>query len=397
MGDGSGVANPKAAGKRRLDLLWRGLYSGRMSLVNTVAHCEDERWMRRALLLARKGLGATWPNPCVGAVLVRDGKVVGQGWHRKAGEDHAEVAAIKSAGESLVGSTLYVTLEPCAAQGRTPPCTEAILRAGIARVVYAAGDPNPKMRGGGAYLASRGVAVCSGVLAAQSQRLNALFLHYLKHRRPWVIAKAAISLDGKLATREHHSQWISGEPSRADAHKLRGECDAIMVGAGTFQHDNPHLTVRHGQQAARPPLRVVVATVAPAFVAGANLLDGSAPSRIYVRQGSAADADWRAAGVEVVPAESMPAILQHLADEGRFRLLVEGGGTLFANLFEQRLVDELVLYQAPILLGGEQAPGLWQGSGVARVGAGPHLAKVTRRRLGADQRIRGEVVYPAEQ
>jgi len=358
-------------------------------------HSVDERFMARALTLAKKGVGKTHPNPAVGAVVVADGKVAGEGWHEGPGRSHAEIVALEQAGSRARGGALYVTLEPCAAKGRTPPCTRAILHAGLRRVVYASTDPNPKMAGGGALLKAHGVDVTANVLEREAEAVNKGFFHFYRLGRPYVTAKAAISLDGKLATHGRHSQWISNEASRRHAHRLRAESHAILVGASTLKQDNPSLTVRDAPLSGKPPLRCVICMETPAFDSSYNIVDTSAPSRLYVRNESDAAETWRDAGVEVVHAGRLIEALRHLADEGRWSVLIEGGGALHASFIEARLTDELVLYQAPVLIGGKDAVGFWQGTGVARVSDAPRLEDVKRRMLDGDQMIRGRVVYPA--
>jgi len=354
----------------------------------------DIRFMRRALTLARRGVGTTHPNPRVGAVVVSDGTIIAEGWHRRAGETHAEFAALRQAGSAARGATLYVTLEPCSGHGRTPPCTDIVMRSGVRRVVFASDDPNPRMSGGAALLREAGIEVCGGVLRDVADELNRPFFHFFRTGRPYVVAKAAISLDGKLATRRQHSQWISGEESRRHAHRLRAASDAILVGAGTLAQDNPSLTVRDAHRRGEAPLRAVVCDDMPVFRPDYRLLDGQAPARLYVRNFNGQVDAWRTAGAEVVAAESLDVVLQHLAKEGRLALLLEGGGRLHAAFFEARLADELVLYQAPLIIGGEEAVGLWQGKGVAHVSDALRLNDIERRRLGQDQLIRGRIWYP---
>jgi len=355
---------------------------------------EDERWMKRAILLAKKGVGTTHPNPRVGAVVVNHGVKVGEGWHERAGEPHAEVHALEKAGHKARGGTLYVSLEPCSAKGRTPPCTDAILRAGIWRVVYASSDPNPQMTGGGKLLEAHAVEVTGGVLADEADQLNGPFFHYIKTGRPYVIGKAAISLDGKLATYRHDSQWISGESSRKHAHGLRAEADAIIVGSGTLKYDNPSLTVRDAKVKGDPPLRVVIGMNTPPFFPDCKLLDGAAPTRMYVRTINDETAKWRDAGVQIGRAPNLITILKHLAQEGCLNVLLEGGGKLHAAFFEAQLTDELVLYQAPILIGGSEAVNLWHGRGVDQISQALKLDEIKRRKMGDDQMIRGKVIYP---
>ncbi len=354
----------------------------------------DRAFMKRALQLARRGIGSTHPNPRVGAVVVNHGVIVGEGWHRRAGEPHAEALAIEAAGHRARGGTLYVTLEPCAAWGRTPPCTDAILHAGIRRVVYASTDPNPKMAGGARVLAAYGVEVEGGVLADEADRLNIPFFHYVRTGRPYVVAKAAVSLDGRLATATGESQWITGPEARKHAHRLRAEVDAILIGAGTLARDNPSLTVREARLKGDPPMRVVLCFETPPFMPEANILSDDAPTRFYVRSVNEHTGRWRRAGVEVGRATSLIQVLRHLADSGCLHLLVEGGGQLHTAFFEARLADELVLYQAPMLIGGRDAVPLWGGSGAVRLADAVRLEDVQRRRMGRDQMIRGRLVYP---
>jgi len=354
----------------------------------------DEMFMRQAVALAAYGVGRTHPNPTVGAVIVADGEVAGEGWHRGPGRPHAEIEAMRMAGSRCSGATLYVTLEPCAASGRTPPCTEAILRVGIARVVYASSDPNPKMSGGGEWLREHGLAVTPNVLEAEADALNRPFLYAHRLGRPYIIAKAAMSLDGKLATRRMDSKWISNEISRKHAHALRAECHAVLVGSGTLNMDNPSLTVRHAPLEGRAPLRVMFGSHAPVFRTEYHLADGSVPSRLYVTHENRHMGDWQQAGVDVVRVDGIVPMLRHLVVDQRWQILLEGGGGLHAAFLEARLSDEMVLYQAPILIGGSDAIGLWQGRGVERVTEAPKLADVHRQMFGDDQMIRGRIVYP---
>jgi len=350
--------------------------------------------MQQAIELARRGCGTTHPNPRVGAVVVNHGEVVGVGWHKRAGGPHAEVVALQMADKRALGGTLYVTLEPCAAHGRTPACTEAIRRAGIRHVVYASSDPNPQMAGGHNILQAAGISVIGGVLREQADALNLAFFHHLRTGRPYVIAKAAISLDGKLATRTHHSQWISGEAARLHAHKLRSASDAVIVGAGTLKHDNPSLTARDVAMSGDAPLRVVMCFETPQFFADCKLLSADAPSRFYVHSVNAYTDQWREAGIEVEQVTSLAGILKHLAEDGRRQLLLEGGGELHSSFLEARYSDELVLYQAPVLIGGRDAVSLWAGQGVDTIPHAPYLEHVERRILGTDQMIRGQIIYP---
>jgi len=354
---------------------------------------EDIRWMKKAISLAKKGVGSTHPNPRVGAVVVSDGIKVGGGWHERAGLPHAEVLALSEAGENARDATLYVTLEPCSAAGRTPACTDVILNAGIRRVVYASSDPNPQMAGGGNFLSENGVEVAGGVMRDEADELNAPFFHHIRTGFPYVIGKAALSLDGKLATHRRDSQWISGETSRRHAHRLRSEADAILIGDGTLKQDNPSLTVRDAELKGGPPLRVVIARETPRFMPDYNLLNDEAPSRMYVQETNEETIKWHNAGMEVGRAPDLTAILKHLASQGYLSLLLEGGGGLHASFFELQLTQELVLYQAPVVIGGDRAVNLWHGRGVDRISQALRLQNIQRRKMGEDQMIRGRVVY----
>jgi diaminohydroxyphosphoribosylaminopyrimidine deaminase / 5-amino-6-(5-phosphoribosylamino)uracil reductase len=288
--------------------------------------------MRRALTLAAKGFGRTHPNPCVGAVLVKGGKVIGEGWHRKAGGPHAEILAFRHAarqGHSPRGATLYVTLEPCCTHGRTPPCSEAILAAGIKRVVVAATDPNPA-HAGRAYkiLRAQGVEVTTGVLGAESAHLNRSFNHWITTGQPWVVGKAALSLDGKL-TRPDQKQWLTSSKALRDVHKLRATCDAILIGAQTARFDNPRLTVR-GPAVVRQPLRVVVTR------------SGKLPDKLHLLSDAHRDHTL------IYQKKTWSHILTDLGKRGVTRLLVEGGGQVLNDLARKGLIHESVIYYAPL-------------------------------------------------
>jgi len=285
--------------------------------------------MRRALALARRGLGRTSPNPAVGAVLVRGGRVIGEGWHRRAGEPHAEILALR--GANARGATLYVTLEPCCTHGRTPPCTDAIIAAGVRRVVVAATDPNPKHRGRGLRLLRRaGIRVESGLFAEEATALNSAFNKWIVAGMPLVVAKAALSLDGRMATRTGDSKWITSEAARRQAHKLRAQVDAIMVGAKTVMRDNPQLTVRYGLRG-KQPWRVVV---------------GRCPrtARIFT------DA-YRERTLHF-PTRNLRWVLRKLGQMGITSVLIEGGPTLLAAAFDAGLVDKVAFFYAPKVIAG---------------------------------------------
>ncbi len=361
---------------------------------------EHERYMRRALELAALGRGLVSPNPMVGAVVVRDGQVVGEGWHEGPGTPHAEVRALAVAGDLARGATLYCTLEPCDHIGRTPPCTGAIVDAGVAQAVVAARDPNPVVDGRGfARLEAAGVQVETGVLEAASRRLNAAFERHVVTGLPFVTLKTAASLDGRTAARDGTSRWITGEDARNDAHVLRGGADAIVAGAGTVIADDPSLTVRDPSYRGDPPLRVVVDSsgrVPP----DSRIFDRSAPTLIATTErADRARADaWAANGAEVVSFDqdetggvSLPELMAHLGKRDVQEVLLEGGATLAWSFVRERLVDRVVLYLAPKLIGGSEAPGIITGEGFAPIDEAVALRIVSVDRIGDDVRMEADV------
>jgi diaminohydroxyphosphoribosylaminopyrimidine deaminase / 5-amino-6-(5-phosphoribosylamino)uracil reductase len=369
---------------------------------------EHEIWMRRALSLAAQGQGYVEPNPMVGCVLVRDGELIGQGFHRRFGQAHAEVDAINDAkhrGHDPRGATAYVTLEPCSHYGKTPPCCLALIEAQVRQVVIATVDPSPQVAGQGIHqLQAAGIEVQVGVLEEESHTLLAPFLKRLQTGLPWVIAKWAMSLDGKIATRTGHSQWISGPPARSLVHQLRGRMDGIMVGIGTALADDPALTARleNGQTPARVATRIVVDRHMR-LPLESQLVQTAREVPVLVACESGANASHRqqleAAGVEVwAPtlvansefnyAEFVRQLLAELATRGMTNILVEGGASLLGNLFDQDLVDEQYVFVAPIILGGTNAPSPVGGLGLETVPqastgtAKPH--RVSHQVLGND-------------
>jgi diaminohydroxyphosphoribosylaminopyrimidine deaminase/5-amino-6-(5-phosphoribosylamino)uracil reductase len=359
----------------------------------------DEAWMGRAVALAEGGRGSTSPNPMVGAVLVREGRVVGEGFHLAVGRPHAEVVALAAAGALAEGATCYVTLEPCAHQGRTPPCADALLRAGVARVVAAVADPDPRVAGAGLdRLRAAGVEVTVGVGAGAAAEQNAAYLTHRRLGRPRVTLKAAASLDGKVAAGDGSSQWITGPAARSDAHRLRAEADAVCVGAGTALADDPRLTVRLPGYRGRQPLRVLV-DAAGRVAATGHLFDGEAPTLVATTATAPAAAveAWKAAGAEVLTCAASPAgldlcdLTRALGERGVLELLVEGGPRLQASLWAAGLADRLVWYLAPLAIGGDRAPGLLGGDGAATLTAARRLQLASVDRLGDDLRL---VAFP---
>jgi diaminohydroxyphosphoribosylaminopyrimidine deaminase/5-amino-6-(5-phosphoribosylamino)uracil reductase len=361
---------------------------------------EHERHMRRALELAALGHGLVSPNPMVGAVVVRDGRVVGEGWHEGPGRPHAEVRALAAAGERARGATLYSTLEPCDHVGRTPPCTRAIVDSELARAIVAAGDPNPLVNGRGfERLRSSGIEVETGVLEEASRRLNAAFERHVVTELPFVTLKTAASLDGKTAARDRSSKWITGDAARNDVQRLRAAADAIMVGAGTVIDDDPSLLVRDPSYRGRPPLRIVV-DASGRVPADARIFAGSAPTLVATTARAARGAidAWTATGAEVVSFDqdethgvSLPGLLAHLGKREVQGVLLEGGATLAWSFVREGLVDRVVLYLAPKLVGGAHAPGVLMGEGFAPIGGAAALRIVRVERIGDDLMVEADV------
>jgi diaminohydroxyphosphoribosylaminopyrimidine deaminase / 5-amino-6-(5-phosphoribosylamino)uracil reductase len=311
--------------------------------------------MRRALVLARRGWGRTAPNPLVGAVVVRDGVVVGEGYHVEYGGPHAEVMALAAAGERARGADVYVTLEPCAHHGKTPPCTDALIAAGVRRVIYAVPDPNPVAGGGAARLRAAGIAVTGDVERAAAEELNAPFLY--AHRgasRPWVTLKLAVSLEGALAPRDRSQRWLTGEAARKHVHLLRAGADAIAVGIGTVLADDPELTVRKGRRPRVKPARVVFDARARLPLT-AKLVRTAKKVPTWVVVQPTADSNAVAAleqkGVRVFRADALGDQLATLREAGVQHLFVEGGAGLAGSLINAGFVDRLIIFQAPVLLG----------------------------------------------
>lgn len=354
----------------------------------------DHLHMAHALCLAERGIYTTQPNPRVGCVIAHGEQVVGTGWHQRAGEPHAEVFALREAGEAAHGATAYVTLEPCAHFGRTPPCADALVAAGVARVVIAAEDPFPQVAGNGiAKLRAAGVAVESGLLREPARELNIGFFSRIERARPWVRVKLAMSLDGRTALANGESQWITGEAARADVQRWRGRSSAILSGSGTVLADNPRLTAREVEGEGgtpMPPLRVVLDTHLRTSV-GSHVLDATAPTLLM--HAADAPAALHLAAVERVAIAvhaghlDLAAVLAELARREVNELHVEAGPTLCGALFAQGLVDELLLYVAPVLL-GDQARPLLQLPSLAAMADRWQLKVLDQRALGQDWRLR---------
>ena len=354
----------------------------------------DHAFMGIALALARRGHGNAAPNPSVGCVLVREGVIVGRGWTQPGGRPHAETEALKRAGDRARGATAYVTLEPCAHHGRTPPCAEALIAAGVARVVVAIADPDPRVDGGGIeMLKAAGIEVATGVRAAEAEEATAGFLLRIREGRPLVTVKAATTLDGRIATTTGESQWITGELSRALGHGLRARNDAILVGGQTALADDPSLTCRLPGLEGASPVRVVLdgqrqLPLSHGLVATAR----ETPTWIVTRAGvetARLDA-YRAAGAEVIEVPSgngsypdLREVMAALAARGITRLLVEGGGRVIAALLEADLVDRIVWFRAPVVIGGDGIP-VAAACGVRDLDGAPKFVKVSARPAGPD-------------
>ncbi len=349
----------------------------------------DPRFMRTALLLGERGLGICWPNPSVGCVIVREGRIVGRGWTGPGGRPHAETEALRRAGEAARGATVYVTLEPCAHHGRTPPCSDALIRAGVARVVIACRDPDPRVDGrGAAALRDAGIAVELGCLEAEARFQHAGLYRRIHDRRPLVAVKLATTLDGRIATAGGHSRWITGARARRAGHRLRATHDAVMIGSGTALADDPLLTCRLPGLEDRSPVRIV-ADRRLRLDPGARMLTDAprVPLWILTRADPPRDAAraLETAGAEVLPVTEpfLPNALALLAERGITRLLVEGGGELVAALLRADLVDRLHLATAPLLFGGDALAAV-AALGLARVDAAPRFEPRDDRRLDDD-------------
>ncbi len=356
-------------------------------------------FMDRALNLAERGKGRTSPNPLVGAVIVNAGKIVGEGYHQKAGEPHAEVHALRAAGEEAKGGTLYVNLEPCCHWGRTPPCTDAIIQAGIAQVYTAHRDPNPKMAGKGIQqLKEAGITVNVGVSEADAIKLNETYMKHVKTGYPFVILKTAMSLDGKIATSTGESQWITSEASRQKAHELRDEVDAVLVGIGTIFNDNPDLTTRLPNKKGKDATRIVLDSHGrtpstakifnPESDAGVIIAVTPQATSNNIALLKIADAE-----VIVIPANEgqvcFKTLMETLGERGITSVLVEGGGRVNSSALASGVVDKVMCFVAPKFIGGHEAPGVFDGKGIEHLIDAPELERVTITQLDRDILIEG--------
>ena len=363
----------------------------------------DVLYMMRALELAARGQGYVEPNPMVGCVIVRDGEVVGEGWHRAFGQPHAEIEALAVAGQRAAGATMYVTLEPCCHFGKTPPCSKAVVAAGLRRVVVAQQDPFPAVSGGGLKeIAGAGIDVEVGVCTEQAQALNAPYLKLIRTGRPWVIAKWAMTLDGKIAARTGDSKWISGQASREIVHALRSRVDAVLVGRGTVAMDDPLLTAR--PQGARVATRIVLDTGASLPVFG-QLVKTAQQTPVLVIVGPKADQDQcgglEQAGCEIfrcqreTPEERLNEVLDELGRRRMTNVLVEGGSQVLGSLFDANAIDEVHAFVAPKLIGGQQSPTPLAGAGLSLISQAMQLENPRWQTIGDDLYIHGRVQRPA--
>lgn len=359
---------------------------------------EDELYMAEALKLAGNAKGRTSPNPLVGAVVVREGRIVGQGWHRKAGTPHAEVHALNMAGELARGATVYVTLEPCSHYGRTGPCAKALVGAGVKRVVVAMIDPNPKVAGKGVkILEEAGIEVEVGVREAEARQLNKVFLKWITTGKPYVIMKTAMSLDGKIATHTGQSQWISNEKSRQRVHELRDVCDGILVGINTVLRDNPSLTTRLPAGNGKNPIRVVLDSKARIPLDCKLVTDGEAPLIVVVSETAPQERieALEASGVEIITAGkeqiNIDKLLIELGKRQMTSLFVEGGGRVNFSFLQAGAVDEVYAFVAPMLIGGKDALTPVEGKGFAELSSAVRLHDVSVENIDGDILINGYV------
>jgi len=356
----------------------------------------DYEFMARALRLAKKGLYTAHPNPRVGCVMVKDGQIVGEGWHEYTGGPHAEINALQQAGDKARGAMVYVTLEPCCHDGRTPPCTEALIKAGVAKVIAAMVDPHSRVAGNGLeQLKAAGIEVASGLLEAQAEALNPGFIKRMRFGRPFVRSKLAMGLDGRTAMASGESKWITSEAARLDVQRLRARSSAILTGVGTVLADDPSMTVR-SEDVRIQPIRVVVDTHLSMPI-GAKMLKEPGETYVFTCSDNAGRSELEAAGTKVV---SMPfcatnvdleSVLDQLGEMEINEVLVETGATLSGGFLQAGLIDELVIYVAPVLM-GDSARALFRLPGLETMEQKIELDIIDRRMVGQDMRITAKVI-----
>jgi len=359
---------------------------------------EDEKWMKKALRLAKRGRGRTSPNPMVGAVLVKKGRVIGEGYHQKAGEPHAEILALKQAGEHAKGATLYLNLEPCTHYGRTPPCTPSVIQSGVRRVVIGMKDPNPLVSGKGVEsLKNAGIEVTVGILEKECQRLNEAFTKYIQTEEPFVILKVASTLDGKIATRNGHSKWISGEISRRWVHRLRDQVDGVVVGIETIIKDDPQLTSRI--RGGRDPFRIVLDS--RLRIPEESRVIKESPSRTILATTELAPHEkserLEKNGVRILRFDSeerkvpLRPLLKTLGEMGMVSILVEGGSEVNGSFLNQGLIDKVFIFFSPKLMGDREAIGIFTGKEIKDLKEATLLHEIRIRRTGEDILLEGYI------
>ena len=361
----------------------------------------DAYWMKKALRIAEKGRGRTSPNPMVGALLLKGGKIVGKGYHAKAGMDHAEVVALRNAGEEAIGATLYLNLEPCTHYGKTPPCLPAVIEARVKRVVVGMEDPNPLVKGRGLEgLKKAGIKVEVGILEKECRRLNEDFCKYIKRKEPFVILKVAATLDGKIATREGDSKWVSGEMSRGLVHRLRDQVDGVVIGIGTVLRDDPLLTARIKN--GRDPYRIVLDS--QLRIPEEAKVIGEFPWKTIIATTELGSKDKMARlkdrGVRVLVLDSqqgrvhLKPFLSQLGEMGMMSLMVEGGSQVNSSFLEEGLIDKVLLFFSPRLLGDKEALGIFGGARKVNLKETIPLDELRVKRVGEDILVEGYPIAP---
>lgn len=368
----------------------------------TISNDIDLYFMRKALRLALQGEGKTSPNPMVGALIVQQGQIIGRGFHARAGSPHAEILALQQAGDNSRGATLYVTLEPCSHHGRTPPCVDSVIASGVKRVVAAMGDPNPLVSGRGfSKLRRAGVEVNCGVLENEARRINEVFIKYIQTRNPFVVMKAAISLDGKIATANGESKWISSPNSRQMVHHLRNKYDAVMIGVETAIQDDPLLTTRLSPEIQqRSPVRIIVDSKLRLPLGSKLVLTASqSPVIVATTANSLPEkrSELEARGVDVIllpdsnDRVSLSSLMDCLGSREISSVLIEGGATVNAAALESGIVDKVLLFFAPILIGGTTSPGFVGGAGCKDLASAWSLESISIKNIGPDLLFEGYV------
>jgi len=362
----------------------------------------DSHYMRMALFEARKGEGRTSPNPCVGAVIVKNGRVLSKGYHKSAGSPHAEVNAIRKVTESLVGTTIYVTLEPCNHTGKTPPCTQTIIENGISRVVIGVTDPNPLVDGSGiSFLKKHGVEVVTGILRDECFEIIRPFVKYITQAVPWTIMKGGISLDGKINYVKGKSGWITGKESSAEVHRIRDKVDAILIGVETVRIDNPSLTTRRDNFKGKDPIRIIIDTFLRSPLSSKVFhVDSEAPTWVFCSNDAPKNkmAELRQLGVKIRLVQTidnkldLQQVLKILGKAGVCSVLVEGGARLHGSFLKERLFDSACLFFAP-LFAGDSGISLVAGYDIEEQNSAPRLTDVSYKRLGEDMMIKGIFQY----